>query len=139
MPIWGVDSNLSPDADLSLSHIYFSFGSLMWILMPVNFANLIQRWNAWYCVLQCICIHIWHSLCSVDRCLSFCTFSIGHCAVYPSSVDGFRLVLWYIQTILMYFPKVKREVHVQSKRSYVTFEVNIEIGSHKTGGHLIQV
>jgi hypothetical protein len=28
---------------------------------------------------------------------------------------------------------------VQSNLSYVTFQGNIEIGSHKTGGHLIQV
>ena len=38
-------------------------------------------------------------VCFVDRCLSFGTFSFGHCVVY-SSIYGFRLPLWYIQTLL---------------------------------------
>ena len=29
-------------------------------------------------------------VCFVDRCLPFCTFSFGHCAVCPSSIYGFR-------------------------------------------------
>ena len=37
-------------------------------------------------------------LCFVDRCLSFCTFSFGHCFVC-SSIYGFWLALWYLQTI----------------------------------------
>ena len=28
-------------------------------------------------------------VCFVDRCLSFCTFSFGHCVVYSSSIYGF--------------------------------------------------
>jgi hypothetical protein len=28
-------------------------------------------------------------VCVVDRCLSFCTFSFGHCVVCPSSMYGF--------------------------------------------------
>jgi len=39
-------------------------------------------------------------VCFVDRCLSFCTFSIGHCVVCSSSIYGFRLPLWYLQTLL---------------------------------------
>jgi hypothetical protein len=31
----------------------------------------------------------------VDRCLSFCIFSFGHCVVCSSSIDGFWLHLWY--------------------------------------------
>jgi hypothetical protein len=38
--------------------------------------------------------------CFVDRCLSFCTFSLGHCVVCSSSIDGFWLSLWYLQTLL---------------------------------------
>ena len=30
-------------------------------------------------------------VCFVDRCLSFCTFSFGHCVVYSSSIYGFWL------------------------------------------------
>jgi hypothetical protein len=36
--------------------------------------------------------------CFVDRCLSFCTFSFGHCVVCSSSMYGFWLSLWYLST-----------------------------------------
>jgi hypothetical protein len=39
--------------------------------------------------------------CFVDRCLSFCTLSFGHCVVCSSSIYGFWLLLWYLQTLLM--------------------------------------
>jgi hypothetical protein len=39
-------------------------------------------------------------VCFVDRCLSFCTFSFGHCVVCSSSIYGFWLPLCYIQTLL---------------------------------------
>ena len=39
----------------------------------------------------------------VDRCLSFCTFSFGHCVVCLSSIYGFVLSLWYLQTLLIHF------------------------------------
>ena len=35
-----------------------------------------------------------------DRCLSFCTFSFGHCVVCSSSIYRFWLPLWYLQTLL---------------------------------------
>ena len=38
-------------------------------------------------------------VCFVDRCLSFCTFSFGHCVVCSSSIYGFWLLLWYLQTL----------------------------------------
>jgi hypothetical protein len=41
-------------------------------------------------------------VCFVDRCLSFCTFSFGHCAVC-SLIYGFWLPLWYLQTLLLQF------------------------------------
>ena len=37
-------------------------------------------------------------VCFVDRCLSFCPFSFGHCVVCPS-IYGFCLLLWYLQTL----------------------------------------
>ena len=40
-------------------------------------------------------------VCFVNRCLSFCTFSFGHCVVCFSSIYGFWLPLWYLQTLLM--------------------------------------
>ena len=41
-------------------------------------------------------------VCFVDRCLSFCTFSFGHCVVCSSSIYGFWLPLWNLQTLLKY-------------------------------------
>jgi hypothetical protein len=39
-------------------------------------------------------------VCFVDRCLSFCTFSFGHCVVCSSSIYRLWLPLWYLQTLL---------------------------------------
>jgi hypothetical protein len=39
-------------------------------------------------------------ICFVDRCLSFCTFSFDHCVVCSSSIYGFWLPVWYLQTLL---------------------------------------
>jgi hypothetical protein len=39
-------------------------------------------------------------VCFVDRCLSFCTLTFGHCVVCSSSIHGFWLPLWYLQTLL---------------------------------------
>ena len=39
-------------------------------------------------------------VCFVDRCLFFCTFSFGHYCVVCSSIYGFSLPLWYLQTLL---------------------------------------
>jgi hypothetical protein len=36
-------------------------------------------------------------VCFVDRCLSFCTFSFGHCVVCSSLIYGFWLPLWYLR------------------------------------------
>ena len=38
--------------------------------------------------------------CFVDRCLSFSTFSIGHCVVCSSSIFGLWLLLWYLHTLV---------------------------------------
>jgi len=40
--------------------------------------------------------------CFIDRCLFVCTFSFGYCVVCSSSFYGFRLPLWYLQTLLIY-------------------------------------
>ena len=51
-------------------------------------------------------VHVARSLvlcvCFVDRCLSFCSFSFGHCVVC-SSIYGFWLPLWYLQTLHIHF------------------------------------
>ena len=48
----------------------------------------------------------------VDSCFSFCTFSIDHCVVCPSSIYGFWLLLWYLQTLLL--RKCSEVVHTKS-------------------------
>ena len=48
-------------------------------------------------VTRSLVLHV----CFVDRCLSFCPFSFGHCVVYSSSIYGLWLPLWYLQTLLM--------------------------------------
>ena len=46
-------------------------------------------------------------VCFVDRCLSFCTFSFGHCVVCSSSIYWFWLPLWYLQTLFASsFPRI---------------------------------
>jgi hypothetical protein len=40
-------------------------------------------------------------VCFVDRCLSLCSFSFGHCVFCPSLIYGFWLRLWYLQTLLI--------------------------------------
>ena len=49
------------------------------------------------CVTRTLLLYV----CFVDRCLSFCTFSFGHCVVCSSSIYGFWLPLWYLQTLLI--------------------------------------
>ena len=39
-------------------------------------------------------------VCFVDRCLSFCTFSFGHCVVCSFTIYEFWLPFWYLQTLL---------------------------------------
>jgi hypothetical protein len=39
-------------------------------------------------------------VCFVDHCLSFCTFSFGHYVVCSSSIYGFWLPIWYLQSLL---------------------------------------
>ena len=46
-------------------------------------------------------------VCFVDRCLSLCTLSFGHCVVCYSSIYGFWLPLWYLQTLLRAMNKVQ--------------------------------
>jgi hypothetical protein len=40
-------------------------------------------------------------VCCVDHCLSFCTFSFGHCVFCSSSIYWFWLPLWYLKTLLI--------------------------------------
>jgi hypothetical protein len=50
-------------------------------------------------------------VCFVDRCLTFCIFSFGHCVVCSSSIYGFWLRLWYLQTFLITISKSEKNRH----------------------------
>ena len=43
-------------------------------------------------------------ICFVDHCLSFCPFSFCHCVLCSSSIYGFWLPLWYLQTLDLLVP-----------------------------------
>jgi hypothetical protein len=47
------------------------------------------------CVIRSLVLYV----CFVDRCFPFCTFYFGHCVVC-SSIYGFWIPLWYLQTLL---------------------------------------
>jgi hypothetical protein len=50
-------------------------------------------------------------VCFVDRCLSFCTFSFGHCVICSSSIYGFWLPLWYFKTLLTQDEEKQNKTH----------------------------
>jgi hypothetical protein len=49
---------------------------------PLCFSGICVTWSLVLCV------------CFVDRCLSFCTFSFGHCVVCPTLIYELWLPLW---------------------------------------------
>jgi len=53
---------------------------------------------SWVCVTRSLALCV----CFVYRCLFFCTFSFGHCVVCSSSIYGFWLLLWYLQTLFRF-------------------------------------
>jgi hypothetical protein len=66
--------------------------------------------------------------------LTLCSFSFGHCIVYPSSIFGFWLSLWYLQTFRSFYKLViKRRYQIKCVRliSVITFighAQNLKIG-----------
>ena len=52
------------------------------------------------CLLRCVTRSLVLCVCIIDRCLFFCAFSFGHCVVWFSSIYGFALPVWYLQTLL---------------------------------------
>jgi len=68
-------------------------------------------------------------VCFVDCCLSVCAFSFGHCVVCSSSIYGFWLPLWYLQTllILMKFSNtvlISEQRSKDAKRQFVYFRLH---------------
>ena len=58
-------------------------------------------------------------VCFVDRCLSFCTFYFDHCVVCSSSIYGFWLSLWYLQTLLSHsLPRLDYGLSASQKKRW---------------------
>ena len=90
-------------------------------------------------------VHVTRSLvvyvCFADRCLSFCTFPFGHCVGCSSSIYGFWLPFWYLQTLVIFGEisdnlkntlGVRSKAHTSSRRfdtAYIVLSVS-EIGSY---------
>ena len=63
-------------------------------------------------------------VCFGDRCLSFCTFYFGHCVVCSSSIYGFWLPLWYLQTLLIYQSNHKQIIATEYHTLHVIYQSN---------------
>ena len=69
-------------------HFYWCYLQCGCESSPPVFSGVCVTWSLVLCV------------CFVDRCLFFCTFSFGHCAVCSSLIFWFWLPLWYHQILL---------------------------------------
>jgi hypothetical protein len=63
-------------------------------------------------------------VCFGDRCLSFCTFYFGHCVVCSSSIYGFWLPLWYLQSLLIYQSNHKQIIAPEYHTLHVIYQSN---------------
>jgi hypothetical protein len=72
----------------------FSYAQLFEVWRGCSFC-----WYWWNCYSRSLVLCVYF----VDRCLSVCTVSFGHCVVCSSSIYGFWLPLWYLQTLLDHF------------------------------------
>jgi hypothetical protein len=82
------------------------------LILPLLHLYVIINLDALFvCWLTNVSFSLWMSIakvgelsmlciCFVDRFLPFCTFSFGHCVIC-SSIDGFWLPLWYLQTFFI--------------------------------------
>ena len=74
-------------------------------------------------------VHVTRSLvlcvCFVDRCVSFCTFSFGHCVVC-SSIYGFWLPLWYLQTLLILSTWLYLDTHTRCHDNSISTDLYLQ-------------
>ena len=56
--------------------------------------NFMQRF-----LVKFVLLDLWMYV-ILDRCLSFCDFSFGHCVACPFSIYDFWVTLWYLQILL---------------------------------------
>ena len=68
-------------------------------------------------------------VCFVDRCLSSCPFSLDHCVVCPSSIYGFWLSLWYLQTFFSHTILCNHWNYIEKNTTKKIVRVDIEFTS----------
>jgi hypothetical protein len=83
-----------------LSIFYLNFVGYERVILNilVSFLNLLELFH----MLLVIYLRKLAKLCFVDRCLSFCPFSSGHCVVFFFNIR-IMITLWYRQTLLEQF------------------------------------
>ena len=83
----------------SLCTSYFGTLFNIWFVQDSDFFMVRYRpVSATRSLVLCVCF--------VDRCLSFCIFSVCHCVVCSSSIYRFWLPLLYLQTLLIMMDKL---------------------------------
>ena len=69
-------------------------------------------------------------VCFIYSCLSFCTFSFGHCVVCSSSIYGLWLPLWYLQTRPIILNRKSDNLNINLVWSYLHFSCSIDDFNH---------
>jgi hypothetical protein len=72
----------------------------------------------------------------VDHCLSFCACSFGHCVVCSSSIYGFWLPLWYLQTLLKFQWDDDEVLFVLDQHVELHFYSASSLKQHSAGTHV---
>ena len=73
------------------------YGSLICNYLCNHYLSPLMMWvRCGVCVTRSLVLCV----CFIDHCLSFCTFSFGHCVVCSSSIYEFWLPLWYLHSLL---------------------------------------
>jgi hypothetical protein len=73
---------------------------LIWLFCFITLREPFNNQRPRYCMASCCTLF---KIRFVDCCLSFSTFSFGHCVVWSSSIYRFWLLLWYLLDMTVLF------------------------------------
>jgi hypothetical protein len=65
-------------------------------------------------------------VCFIYSCVSFCTFSFGHCVVCSSSIYGLWLPLWYLQTSTIILNRQSDNLNINLVWCYLHFSCSMD-------------